>query len=215
MPSPSRHLHAIRGGRASVPLSQDDQLRNLAQRAAAGDAPSLRSLLRAVAPAMLRVARKTVGTDGGIAEDVVQESLLVLSEALTSFRGESTFTHFACRITVLCGMNARRREGSWRRLSQVHQDDLPQPQMREADEAVVTHARAEALRRLLEELPRAQAEVIALHYIAEYTSNEIAELVDMPLETVRTRLKAARRRLRECAGTSMDLDLVDRGNNVS
>ena len=52
----------------------------------------------------------------------------------------------------------------------------------------------------LKRLPPAQRAVLALHYEAGYPVAEIAELVNAPLETVRSRLRMARGRLRRAHG---------------
>lgn len=205
-------LRTIRGGQDSKPLKREDQLRLLATQASGGNQAALRELLRSVSPAMLRVARRMVGANGNLAEDVMQESLLALVDALDRFRGTCTFTHFACRITVLTGMNVRRREATWQRHRESHYELLTAPGAPPPDDVAELHARAQALRSLLDDLPPADAEVIALHYIAEHTSTEIASLCGLPLETVRTRLKAARRRLRASVGAR--LDLVERDDRV-
>lgn len=208
MPTLSRHLSPIRGGASPKPLSRNDQLRELTEKAMAGDHSSLRSLLRAVCPAMLRVARKVVGTEGGLAEDVVQEALIGVVDALPRYRKTCTVTHFACRIAVLCGMNARRRESTWQRIKETHRDEIHSPS---AAPAAREDAKVVALHEILGELPSSHAEIIALHYVAEYTSAEIAELVDAPLETVRTRLKAARKNLRRQLNSHLMLSEGDHG----
>jgi len=48
----------------------------------------------------------------------------------------------------------------------------------------------------LRSLPAAQRAAVALHYEAGYTVAETAELVGAPIETVRSRLRIARERLR-------------------
>ena len=56
--------------------------------------------------------------------------------------------------------------------------------------------RAAEVRAAVSELPHAQREALALAYFGGYTQSEIAELINVPLGTVKTRTFAAMRRLR-------------------
>lgn len=66
---------------------------------------------------------------------------------------------------------------------------------RRRDEPGSTAETRAALRRAFEALPAAQRAVVALHLYLGYSVQETAELVGAPLETVRSRLKLARRQL--------------------
>src|SRR5947208_14694753 len=82
---------------ARGPRSREDPLAHLVKRAVAGDARSLHELLRAIAPGLRRVVREILGPLHEV-EDCVQESLVAVSHALQTFRGDSTVLHFAIRI---------------------------------------------------------------------------------------------------------------------
>jgi RNA polymerase sigma-70 factor (ECF subfamily) len=51
--------------------------------------------------------------------------------------------------------------------------------------------------RAFEHLPADQGAVVVLHHYLAYPISEVAEMLDVPLETVRSRLRLAMRRLRE------------------
>jgi RNA polymerase sigma-70 factor (ECF subfamily) len=53
------------------------------------------------------------------------------------------------------------------------------------------------MRAAFEKLSNEQRTVVTLHLYAGYTVAETAEIVGVPLETVRSRLRLARQRLRE------------------
>jgi RNA polymerase sigma-70 factor (ECF subfamily) len=65
--------------------------------------------------------------------------------------------------------------------------------------------RREALEALLDELPEPQAEVLVLHCALDFSVDEIAASVGRPLETIRSRLRLAKRALRERIGASAEL----------
>ena len=105
------------GDAAPVSPPASDPLKELGRRALAGDTDAIRALVRTVGPPMLRAIRKIAGVPPQEVEDVLQESVEGLLEALRSFRGESSLMHFACRVAVLTAMNARRRSAVREQLS--------------------------------------------------------------------------------------------------
>jgi hypothetical protein len=76
-------------------------------RALAGDPAAMRALLLAVAPVVLRAARRLLGRGHPDVEDVAQVALVGLVERLPTFRGESSVAHFAERIAVYRALTAR------------------------------------------------------------------------------------------------------------
>ncbi len=62
--------------------------------------------------------------------------------------------------------------------------------------AAADHERLDLIR-AYERLPAEQAAAVVLHHYLAYPVSEAAELLDVPLETVRSRLRRAMRRLRE------------------
>ena len=180
----------------SEPRSVADPLRTLATRAARAESAAEQTLLAAVGPSMLRVARRILGTRHPEVQDVCQEAAVALLSALPRFAGQCTVLHFACRVAVLTAMNARRRAGHHGSLTGV---DLAQEA---ADEGLSPAAMAEAarrralLRQLLDELPWSQAEALSLHIVLGYTVEETASAVSATPNTVRSRLRRALAALR-------------------
>jgi RNA polymerase sigma factor (sigma-70 family) len=176
-----------------------------------GDQDAARTLLQAVTPGLLRVARGVLGARHPDVPDVCQEAAVALLAALPAFRAECTVMHFACRIGVLTAMNARRRERLGGRVSAVEEqellDDAPSPV-----EAAEAARRRRAVRQLLDELPEAQAEVLALHVMLGYTVQETSAAVAAPIDTVRSRLRRALSALRERLRGEHGLLEVVRGN---
>ncbi len=177
-----------------------DELASIARAAAKGDRSATHALLVALAPHLLRTVRSLLGRDNPDAEDVAQEAALVVIGALPSFRGESSVQRFATRTAVLVAMNARRKRAASKRgghqaaiatdLDQlVAEPDGPEQRLAQAQAA-------EAVRALLLTLPAAQAEALALHCVAGCTLAEIAAATHAPLQTVKSRLRLARRALR-------------------
>jgi RNA polymerase sigma-70 factor (ECF subfamily) len=108
--------------------------------------------------------------------------------------------HFACRVAVHTAMNARRHARHRTRhtppVAPEDLDECPDTSPSPA-EAVASARRRAALRELLDELPAAQAEVLALHVVLGYSVEETAAVTRAPHNTVRSRLRTALASLRD------------------
>ncbi len=185
----------------------DDPLLPLARLAGQGDRNAMRELVKAVGAAMLRAIRKVMGPRTADVEDVLQEAVEGLLQALNSFKGQCTVLHFACRVAVLSALSSRRRD-SYRAELVVEDPDAGNNTASLAPtpvERVVASRRRQVVGQLLDELPPAQAEVLVLHCALGFTVDEIAASLGRPAETVRSRLRLAKQALRERISTSTEL----------
>jgi RNA polymerase sigma-70 factor (ECF subfamily) len=190
------------GSRKSAPsVPQHDALAQLARQAAGGDGPALRTFLTTMTPQLLRVVRRVLGADHPDLEDVTAEAAYAVLEALPRFRGEGTVRHFACRVAALTAMNVQRRDTAKKRARQRDPGDpemipseIPGP-----DQGALTNSLVPIVRELVTTLPDPLAEALSLHVILGYTVSEIASSSGVPVETVRSRLRLAKRSLRKRA----------------
>ncbi len=184
-----------------------DPLLLLARLAGRGDRTAMRELVKAVAPAMLRAVRKVMGSRSTDVEDVLQEAVEGLLQALASFRGQCTTLHFACRVAVLSALASRRR-ASFRAEIMVEAPEAGEtaPSLAPSPmEGAAANRRRQLIGQLLDELPPAQSEVLVLHCALGFTVDEIAASLGRPAETVRSRLRLAKQALRERIGASAEL----------
>lgn len=185
----------------------------IARLACDGNAGAERTLLRAVGPAILQAVRGVLGAHHPEVPDLCQEASLALLQALPRFRGECTVTHFACRIAVLSAMNARRRARSQGGAAPtLDPDEISDPGG--SPQSLLSAAqRRQALRALLEELPSAQAEVLAHHVMLGQTIEETAEAMSAPVNTIRSRLRYALGALRQRVSGDPSLFELIRGGH--
>jgi RNA polymerase sigma-70 factor (ECF subfamily) len=180
-----------------------DELLPLAEAGGSGDATALRTLLSRVTPTMLRVVRRVTGAQHPEVEDVTQECALEFVRALSHFRRESSVQHFASRVALRVAMNARRRRRAAKRAPEFPADFVDPDEADgghlQPDAHVASRTAMAVVRDLCDELPPAQAEVLALHCVLGHTMNEVSTICGAPLETVRSRLRAARMALIERA----------------
>jgi len=195
-------LRLLRSGREADATRTDraDPLRDIAGAAARGDRAAQRTLLIETGSALLRTVRAVLGGSSPDLEDVFQEAMTAVHVALPGFRGECSTLHFVCRVAVQTAMNARRR-GRTRARHVEATDDAELAELARDDvspaELVAAARRRSALRRLLADLPEPQAEVLALHTVLGYTVEETAQVTGVPINTVRSRLRAALSALRQ------------------
>jgi RNA polymerase sigma-70 factor, ECF subfamily len=125
------------------------------------------------------------------ARDVAQEAFLKAYRALTGFKREARFSSWLYQIaTNLCRDRLRRR----RTRATVSLEALEEagPVMVEtrpgAHERLLERDLAQAVRRAIHALPEEQREVVILKEYQDLTFLEIAQALDVPVSTVKTRL---------------------------
>jgi len=134
------------------------------------------------------------------ARDVAQETFLKAYKSLASFKREARFSSWLYQIaTNLCRDRLRRRKTR----PQVSLEALEEtgPVIVEtrpgADERLVASDLARAVRRAIHALPEEQREVVILKEYQELTFLEIAQALDLPVSTVKTRLYRGLAQLRQ------------------
>jgi RNA polymerase sigma-70 factor (ECF subfamily) len=177
------------------PERSPDPLLPLCDAAASGDRQALSRLLRALGPQVLRVARGVMGASHPDVEDAAQESLVAVAGAISSFRGECTVAHFACRIAARRCVALRRRakERAARRDSLAAREvegagSIPPP--------APTSMRRAAIRNLLSTLPEEQSETMVLRFVLGFSLAEVADATGVPVNTVRSRVRLSKEALR-------------------
>ena len=161
-----------------------------------GDAAAMRSLLGALAPVVMRAARRLLGRTHPDVDDVAQQALVGVIERLPGFRGDSSLAHFAERIAVYRALTTRRDARFRQRLvaDAADVDDAEPPASPFAIAA--SRARLLLLREALDTLSPPQAEALALHFLFDRSIAEIAVMTEAAEETVRSRLRLGKQALR-------------------
>ena len=162
------------------------------------DAGALEALYERYGRAAYSLARRIL-TDATLAQDVVQEVFLSLWRDARRFdAGRGTVATYLLSMTHHRAVDVVRREENLRRwrTSDEGLELEPDPKARVEDEVEVSERRAE-VRAALAELPAAQREALLLAYFGGYTQREVAALVGVPLGTVKTRMAAGMRKMKE------------------
>jgi RNA polymerase sigma-70 factor (ECF subfamily) len=128
------------------------------------------------------------------AEDTAQEAMLVVLERLDAFRGEGRFVAWVDGVVMRVAVGRQRKQ---RRRGRHHVDA---PSAVEEVASTASSGSRYVLRReavtALDALPLSQRHVVVLHHVLGYSVREIAGELDLPGETVRSRLRLGISKLR-------------------
>jgi len=171
----------------------------------AGEASGLEQLYDRYSRPAYSLARRILG-DAGLAEDVLQEVFMALWRQPAKYDpSRGGFSSWLLAMTHHKAVDSVRREETLRRRrAKAAEDD--ETLIGEAgggpdiDDQVVTSLQRDGVRRALRELPQVQREALTLAYFGGYTQREVAALTGAPLGTVKTRMLAGMRRLRDILG---------------
>lgn len=139
------------------------------------------------------------------AEDLAQEALLRALKALPRFREEASASTWVYRITVNAWKNrvrSEKRRGFWRMLPLGavlrDEDEGAEPAAEEPplDAGLQSRETADAVHKALMELDAESREVVVLRDMEGLPYERIAEALEVPVGTVKSRLSRARERLK-------------------
>ncbi len=163
----------------------------LVARARTGDRDAFRLLVERYQSRAYAIAYAVVG-DREDALEIVQEAFLKAFRTLGGFRGDSSFYTWLYRIVMNLAIDLRRRE---RPAPLEAPDRMSDPRGSDpAEQAHRSELRA-AITAAIRALPPEQQAVIVLREIDGLSYAEIAEVEQVPIGTVMSRLFYARRKL--------------------
>jgi RNA polymerase sigma-70 factor (ECF subfamily) len=172
----------------------------LAAMAQAGDREAFGELVRRYAAKARRVARTVLGNPDD-ADDAAQDGFLSALRHLGRYDPARAFGPWLLRIVANAATDRRRRR-------QVRAAEAIPPTARSRgpapDREADRRAMHEALRAALATLPERQRVAVELFDVEGYTHGEIAEVLGIPVGTVRSHVFHARRALREALSAWKD-----------
>jgi RNA polymerase sigma-70 factor (ECF subfamily) len=180
----------------------NDRLRKLADEelmelVAGNDPDAFEVILERHADAAFSLAYRMCATRS-LAEDVTQEAFLALWRGGARYdRARGSVRTWALGIVHnravdalrRCNVHERRRAGD-----EGIEDSLEAPERTDAQ--AIGNAVASELRGALDELPDEQRQVIELAYFGGFTHIEIASMLDLPLGTIKGRMRLGLHKLR-------------------
>jgi RNA polymerase sigma-70 factor (ECF subfamily) len=147
------------------------------------------------------------------AEDLAQEVFDKVSRSLGNFKGESKLSTWLYRIATNAAID-RMRSSSFKRSSEhTSIEDITGIEDRNVcldhnksstDQTVIHKEMSECIREFIDKLPSDYKTVILLSDLEGFQNKEIAEILQVSLDTVKIRLHRARAKLREILNEGCD-----------
>jgi RNA polymerase sigma-70 factor, ECF subfamily len=179
-------------------LLADEDLMSLAGE---GDAEAFATLYDRHGRATYSLAYRMMG-ERQAAEDLVQEAFLDVWRAAQSYRAErGSVRTWLLSIVHNRGIDQLRSAVRRRQISEKAEAVAPTAQPSEAFAETWRNSQRVQIREALRALPPEQLKVLELAYFSGYTHVEIAELLSLPLGTVKGRMRLGLKKIREYFGS--------------
>ena len=145
------------------------------------------------------LAYKVLNNDDDAIE-ITQDAFVRIHKALGSFRGDASLKTWIMRIVMRLSLNRRRdrSRSAWRRLGLHHGEEsvhttVPSHQTPEAE--YISQETRMQVQQLIDRLPDSLRQVVILSSFEDLSYDEIAQILNLPIGTVSSRLHVARKRL--------------------
>jgi RNA polymerase sigma-70 factor (ECF subfamily) len=200
------HLQPIR-----KPGSANAAENDLVSRAAAGDGEAFAVLMRRHNQLLFRTARSILKSDAE-AEDAVQEAYLRAWRALHAYRADSRLSTWLVRIVINEALGRLRRttakiiplEAAMVSRDPETQLALTDSPRRGPEQSAMRAQIREIMEKRIDLLPEDYRTVFVLRAVEEMSVEDVAQVLDIPQATVRSRFFRARGLLRESLASEMD-----------
>ncbi len=176
---------------------------DLIRRAQAGDPEALTRLVASQQQYVYSIAMSVLKHPDDAA-DLTQEAFIRLFRALPQYNGESRFTTWLYRLVVNLGRDELRRRGRQVPVAPVPsgEEELDPIDMVADDDrwadpelALDSHELRSEVRRALAQLEEHYRLVLTLYYFDDMKYTDIAEVLDLPLNTVKSHIRRGKERL--------------------
>ncbi len=171
------------------------------ERALAGDVDAFGEIVHRWERRIFALAYGILGREEE-ARDATQETFIAAFRNLRGFRGEAKVSSWLHRIAVNQCITRQRRARVRAETGLDEEVEAGREQfLSTGHEALPSHSteskqRAEAVRRAVASLPQELREIVLMKEFEELTFQEIADTLDVPLSTVKSRLYTALKQLR-------------------
>jgi RNA polymerase sigma-70 factor, ECF subfamily len=136
------------------------------------------------------------------AEDLVQDAFLKIWRSAGSYRTErGSVRTWLLSIVHNRGIDQLRSLASRRRTQEKIEASAPRSQASEAFAESWRNSQGEQVREALKTLPPEQLKILELAYFSGYTHVEIAELLGLPLGTVKGRMRLGLKKMKDYFGS--------------
>ncbi|MFO1444114.1 RNA polymerase sigma factor [Bacillus sp. Bva_UNVM-123] len=129
------------------------------------------------------------------AQDLVQEAFIKIYEQLGKYDGKGSFSSWLYRVAFNHCMDEFRKKSYQMRRVEINEELMEDSKHPEV--IFLKKEKSRQLERLISTLPDDERMIILLRYVNELCYDEISELVEVPVSTVRNKLHRAKKKMRE------------------
>lgn len=163
----------------------------LIQAAQAGDRDALITLLREIEQHVYRTAYYILNNEQD-AQDAAQEALIRIYTKIHTYEEKAQFKTWVQRIvTNICIDKFRRSKAT----VSIEEHEMVFAAPSDVEAEILSTAAAQDIQEAIQKLPEHHRTVVVLRYLQDFSYNEIAESLDLPLNTVKSYLFRARQQL--------------------
>ncbi|MCD1258477.1 sigma-70 family RNA polymerase sigma factor [Paenibacillus athensensis] len=163
----------------------------LVKAAQAGDRDALITLLREIEAHVYRTAYYILGSEQD-AMDASQEALIRIYTKIGSYEEKALFKTWVQRIvTNICIDKFRKMKPT----VSIDEHEMVFAASQNVEEEMLTGYLAKDIREAIDKLPAHHRSVVVLRYLQDFSYHEIAESLNLPLNTVKSYLFRARQQL--------------------
>jgi RNA polymerase sigma factor (sigma-70 family) len=186
----------IRRPRTEAAKSPASDERELLARVVAGDLRAFERLYRLYQPRLSRFLT-TLLRRPQLIEEVLDDTMMVVWQSADRFRGSSKLSTWIFAIAYRKAHKARLK---WPDPIEEPEQDTRLSEDPAPDDELHHQKLHDSLMRAMDQLSADHRAVVELTYFHGLGYREIAEIVDCPVDTVKTRMFHARRRLKQAIG---------------
>jgi len=193
----SHNLEISLPGVVSWQTVQDDT--QLVKASQQGDQDAFASLVQRHQHRVFNLVLRMLQDDEEAGE-ITQDAFFAAWQGLPSFRGEARFATWLYRIAYNCALKQlerRKRERSLQVAMEAEQILEKLNKEKQAEDILELRARQAIVREQLEKLPAKYRSVLILRHLQEMTYEEMADILSMPIGTIKTHLFRARHLLKD------------------
>jgi RNA polymerase sigma factor (sigma-70 family) len=128
------------------------------------------------------------------AQDLVQEAFIKVYYQLGKYDKKGSFSGWLKRVAINHCMDEFRKKHHRIENVEIHENVIENPNHPEI--IFLKKEKHRQLERLIATLPEDERMIILLRYVNEFSYDEISELLDVPVSTVRNKLHRAKKKLR-------------------
>jgi RNA polymerase sigma-70 factor, ECF subfamily len=183
-----------------------EPLSETVRRAQAGDQTAIAALVAEQQRYVYSIAM-SITKDPTDAADLTQDALIRFVRSIGSYRGETKLSTWLYRLVVNLGIDRLRRRGAPPiRLDDEGVDvDVASDDPIDDVAAVVERAEeARIVRAAVSQLPDAQRVALTLHYFEDLRYEDIADVMGVPLNTVKSPVRRGKERLAVLLGSALE-----------